>query len=167
MRKGKGKEAKLVFMGHAMMENPGGMLMDFVVSSATGTAERDAVPVLLEDARQRGFRPKTLGGDKGYDTRQCVKEIREKGVTPHVAQRVHSAIDGRTTRHRGYGISQKIRKRIEEIFGWMKTVGGFRRTRYRGVERTGLAGYFVATAYNLVRMAKLLSPRQPRALQSV
>ncbi len=167
MRKGKGKEAKLVFMGHAMMENRNGMLMDFVVSSATGTAERDAVPVLLEDAQQRGFRPKTLGGDKGYDTRQCVKEIREKGVTPHVAQRVHSAIDGRTTRHRGYGISQKIRKRIEEIFGWMKTVGGFRRTRYRGVERTGLAGYFVATAYNLVRMAKLLSPRQPRALQSV
>ena len=167
MRKGKGKEAKLVFMGHAMMENRNGMLMDFVVSSATGTAERDAVPMLLEDAQQRGFRPKTLGGDKGYDTRQCVKEIREKGVTPHVAQRVHSAIDGRTTRHRGYGISQKIRKRIEEIFGWMKTVGGFRRTRYRGVERTGLAGYFVATAYNLVRMAKLLSPRQPRALQSV
>ncbi len=167
MRKGKGKEAKLVFMGHAMMENRNGMLMDFVVSSATGTAEHDAVPVLLEDARQRGFRPKTLGGDKGYDTRQCVKEIREKGVTPHVAQRVHSAIDGRTPRHRGYGISQKIRKRIEEIFGWMKTVGGFRRTRYRGVERTGLAGYFVAIAYNLVRMAKLLSPRQPRALQSV
>ena len=86
-----------------------------------------------------------------------MKEIREKGVTPHVAQRVHSAIDGRTTRHRGYRISQKIRNRIEEIFGWMKTVGGFRRTRYRGVERTGLAGYFVATAYNLVRMAKLLS----------
>ncbi len=167
MRKGKGKEAKLVFMGHAMMENRNGMLMDFVVSSATGTAERDTVPVLLEDAQQRGFRPKTLGGDKGYDTRQCVKEIREKGVTPHVAQRVHSAIDGRTTRHRGYGISQKIRKRIEEIFGWMKTVGGFRRTRYRGIERTGLAGYFVATAYNLMRMAKLLSPRQPRALQSV
>ena len=147
MRKGKGKEAKLVFMGHALMENRSGMLMDFVVSSATGTAESDAVPVLLDDARQRGFRPKTVGGDKGYDTRQCVKDMRDRGVTPHVAQRAHSAIDGRTTRHPGYGVSQKIRKQIEEIFGWMKTVGGFRRTRYRGVERTGLAGYFVATAY--------------------
>ena len=151
MRKGKGKEAKLVFMGHALMENRNGLLMDFVVSGATGTAERDAVPVMLDDARQRGFRPKTLGGDRGYDTRQCVKDMRNLGVTPHVAQRVHSAIDGRTTRHSGYGVSQKIRKRVEEIFGWMKTVGGFRRTRYRGVERTGLAGYFVATAYNLVR----------------
>ena len=94
-----------------------------------------------------GFRPKTVGGDKGYDTRQCVKDMRDREVTPHVAQRAHSAIDGRTTRHPGYGVSQKIRKQIEEIFGWMKTVGGFRRTRYRGVERTGLAGYFVATAY--------------------
>ena len=140
MRKGKGKEARLVFMGHALMENRNGMLMDFVVSSATGTAERDAVPVMLDDARQRGFRPSTLAGDKGYDTRQCVKDMRDRGVTPHVAQRAHSAIDGRTTRHSGYGVSQKIRKQIEEIFGWMKTVGGFRRTRYRGVERTGLAG---------------------------
>ena len=95
MRKGKGKEARLVFMGHALMENRNGMLMDFVVSSATGTAERDAVPVMLDDARQRGFRPSTLAGDKGYDTRQCVKDMRDRGVTPHVAQRAHSAIDGR------------------------------------------------------------------------
>ena len=166
MRKGKGREAKLVFMGHALMENGNGLLMDFVVSSATGTAERAAVPVLLDDARQRGFRPKTLGGDRGYDTRQCVKEMRDRGVTPRVAQRTHSAIDGRTTRHRGYAESQKVRKQVEEVFGWMKTVGGFRRTRYRGVERTGLAGYFVATAYNLVRMANLLSCQQPRAVQS-
>ena len=163
----KGKEAKLVFMGHALMENRNGMLMDFVVSSATGTAERDVVPVMLDDARQRGFRPRTLGGDRGYDTRQCVKDMRDRVVPPHVAQRVHSAIDGRTTRHSGYGVSQKNRKRVEEIFGWMKTVGGFRRTRYRGVERTGLAGYFVATAYNLVRMANLLSCQEPRAVQSV
>ena len=167
MRKGNGKEAKLVFMGHALMENRNGLLMDFVVSGATGTAERDAVPVMLDDARQRGFRPKTLGGDRGYDTRQCVKDMRDLGVTPHVAQRLHSAIDGRTTRHSSYGVSQKIRKQVEEIFGWMKTVGGFRRTRYRGVERTGLAGYFVATAYNLVRMANLLSCQEPRAVQSV
>ena len=167
MRKGKGKEARLVFMGHALMENRNGMLMDFVVSSATGTAERDAVPVMLYDAQQRGFRPSTLAGDKGYDTRQCVKDMRDRGVTPHVAQRAHSAIDGRTTRHPGYGVSQKIRKQIEEIFGWMKTVGGFRRTRYRGVERTGLAGYFVATAYNLVRMANLLSCQRTRDVQVV
>ncbi len=157
MRKGKGKEAKLVFMGHALMENRNGLVMDFVVSSATGTSERDAVPVLVDGARERGFRPRTLGGDKGYDTRQCVKDMRDRGVTPHVAQRTHSAIDGRTTRHSGYEASQKVRKRVETIFGWMKTVGGFRRTRYRGVERTGLAGYLVAAAYNLVRMAKLLS----------
>ena len=167
MRKGKGKEAKLVFMGHALMENRNGMLMDFVVSSATGTAERDAVPVMLDDARQRGFRPSTLAGDKGYDTRQCVKDMRDRGVTPHVAQRTHSSIVARTTRHPGYGVSQKIRKQIEEIFGWIKTVGGFRRTRYRGVERTGLAGYFVATAYNLVRMANLLACQGTRDVQIV
>ena len=167
MRKGKGKEARLVFMGHALMENRNGLLMDFVVSSATGTSERDAVPVMLDDARERGFRPRTLGGDRGYDTRQCVKDMRDRGVTPHVAQRTHSAIDGRTTRHPGYRVSQKIRKQVEETFGWMKTVGGFRRTRYRGVERTRLAGYFVATAYNLVRMANLLSGQEPQAVQSV
>ena len=93
--------------------------------------------------------------------------MRNRGVTPHVAQRTRSAIDGRTTRHPGYRMSQKIRKRVEEIFGWMKTVGGFRRTRYRGVERTRLAGYFVAPAYNLVRMANLLSPQETRAFRSV
>ena len=153
------------------MENGNGLLTDFVVSRATGTAERDAVPVMLDDARQRGFHPKTLaqdpGGDKGYDTRECVRAMRNRGVTPHEARRTRSAIDGRTTRHPGYRMSQKIRKRVEEIFGWMKTVGGFRRTRYRGVERTGLAGYLVATAYNLVRMANLLSPQEARAVRSV
>ena len=105
MRKGKGREARLAFMGHALMENGNGLLVDFVVSRATGTAERDAVPVMLDDARQRGFHPKTLGGDKGYDTRECVRAMRNRGVTPHVAQRTRSAIDGRTTRHRGYRMS--------------------------------------------------------------
>lgn len=174
MGKGKGKEAKLVFMGHALMENRNGLVMDFVVSSVTGMSERDAVPVLVDGAREWGFRPRTLGGDKGYDTRQCVKDMRDRGVTPHVAQRTHSAIDGqpapdsdRGTRHSGYRASQKVRKRVETIFGWMKTVGGFRRTRYRGVERTGLAGYLVAAAYNLVRMAKLLSSQMTRAVQPV
>ena len=163
MRKGKGREARLSFMGHALMENGNGLLMDFLVSRATGRAEREAVPVMLDDARQRGYRPRTLGGDKGYDTRECVRAMRNRGVTPHVARRTHSAIDGRTTGHASYRASQKVRKRVEEIFGWMKTVGGFRRTRYRGVERTGLAGYLVATAYNLVRMANLVSYERARA----
>lgn len=146
-RKGKGKEAKLVFMAHGLMENRNpdtSGLVDFQVTPATGTAERDAVEVLLDEAQDRGFHPRTLGGDKNYDTRDCVAAMRERRVTPHVAQNTtnrRSAIDGRTTRHPGYAVSQRLRKRVEEIFGWMKTVGGFRRTRYRGLERTGLAGY--------------------------
>ena len=163
MRKGKGKEAKLVFMAHALMQNRNGMLTDFQVNQATGMAERDAVPMLVDQARERGFHPKTMGGDKNYDTRGCVDAMRERGVTPHVAQTVNSAIDGRTTRQAGYAVSQRVRKRVEEIFGWMKTVGGFRHTRYRGVERTGLAGYLMATTYNLVRMAKLLPIEQEEA----
>ena len=158
-KKGKGKEAKLVFMAHALMENRNGMLVDFQTTQATGTAERDVVPALLGKAKERWLHPKSLGGDKNYDTRECVAAIREQGVTPHVAQNTSnrsSAIDGRTTRHPGYAISQRLRKRVEEIFGWMKTVGGFRRTRYHGLDRTGLAASLVGTAYNLVRMAKLL-----------
>ncbi len=134
--------------------------MDFVVSGATGTAERDAVPRLLDDERERAFRPKTLGGDRGYDTRECVKVMRDRGVMPYVAQRVHSATNGWTTRYSDYWVTQQIRKQVEGVFGWMKTVGEFRRTRYQGVELTGLAGYFVATAYNL------LSSRMTRAVQS-
>jgi len=159
-RKGHGREAKLSFAAHALMENRHGLLVDFVVSEATGTAERDAVPVLLDQARGRGFRPRTLGADKGYDTADCVASIRARKVTPHVAQHTtkrRSAVDGRTTCWPGYALSQRARKRVEEVFGWMKTVGGFRRTRYRGVERTGLLGYLVATAYNLVRLANLLA----------
>jgi transposase len=158
MKKGKGKEAKLSFMGHALMENRNGLLVDFQITAATGTAERDVVPALIDGARDRCFTPRTLGGDKNYDTKDCVKSVRERQVTPHVAQNDtnrRSAIDGRTTRHPGYAISQRMRKRVEEIFGWMKTVGGFRRTRYRGLDRTGLAGYLVATAYNLVRLSRL------------
>ena len=163
LRKGKGKEAKLVFMGHALMENRNGMLVDFQVSEATGKAERDAVPELIDRAKERQFHPTTLGADKNYDTRDCVKDLRKRKVTPHVTQNTsgrRSAIDGRTTRHEGYRVSQRIRKRVEEIFGWMKTVGGFRRTRYRGLDRTGLAGYLVGTAYNLVRMARLITKAQ-------
>src|SRR5438128_899966 len=159
-KKGKGHEARLAYLGHALMENRNGLLVDFALSPATGTAERDAVPQLLDQARERGFRPRTLGADKGYDTRDCVADMRKRRVTPHVARntanRRRSAIDGRTTWRPGYTISQRIRKRVEEIFGWMKTVGGFRRTRYRGLERTGLAGYLVAAAYNLVRITRLM-----------
>jgi len=162
MRKGKGKEARLVFVGHALMENRNGLLVDFQITQATGTAERDMVPVLLDEARERGFRPRTLGADKSYDTRECVGAMRRRKVTPHVAQNTkgrRSAIDGRTTSWPGYLTSQRIRKRVEEIFGWLKTVGGFRRTRYRGQSRTQLAGYLVAAAYNLVRMARLIPTR--------
>ncbi|HET7676673.1 MAG TPA: IS5 family transposase [Candidatus Limnocylindrales bacterium] len=164
-RKGDGREARLSYAAHALMENRHGLLVDFVVTEATGTAERDAVPVLLDQARGRGFRPKTLGADKSYDTVGCVADIRARRVTPHVARHTtkrRSAIDGRTTCWPGYALSQRARKRVEEVFGWVKTVGGLRRTRYRGVERTRLVGYLVAAAYNLVRLANLLA-RPPLA----
>src|ERR1700687_1795718 len=159
-KKGRGKEAHLSFMGHALMENRHGLLVDFQLTQATGTAERDAVPQLIDQARDRGFHPRTLAADKGYDTRDCVANLRERQVTPHVTQNTsgrRSAIDRRTTRHVGYAVSQCIRKRVEEILGWEKTGGGFRRTRYIGVEKTQLAGYLVATAYNLVRMVRLVT----------
>jgi transposase len=158
-KKGKGKEAHLAYTGHALMEHRNGLLVDFQLTQATGTAERDIVPDLIDQARERGFHPRTLAGDKGYDTRQCVADLRARNVTPHVAQNTsgrRSAIDQRTTRHVGYGISQRKRKRVEEIFGWMKTVGSFRRTRFIGLDLTQLAAYLVATAYNLVRMARLV-----------
>jgi transposase len=165
-RKGPGKEAKLSYMAHALMDNRNGLLVDFQLTCATGTAERDVVPELIEGARQRGFHPRTLGADKGYDTQDCVAGLRTRGVTPHVAQNTsggrRSAIDGRTTSWPGYAISQRIRKRVEEVFGWMKTVGGFRKTRYRGLERVDFAGYLVATAYNLVRLSHLV-PRSSAA----
>jgi transposase len=159
-KKARGKEAKLAFLGHAFMENRHGMLVDVTVTQASGTAERDVVPGFVARARARKFRPTTLGGDKAYDTRGCVQQLRQAGVTPHVARNTErtggSAIDGRTTRHAGYTVSQRIRKRVEEIFGWMKTVGGLRKTRYRGVARVGLWAMLVGTAYNLVRMQRLL-----------
>ena len=118
-RKGNSQEARLVFMAHALMENRNGLLVDFQVTEASGTAERNMARQLLEDAKARGFHPSSLGADKNYDTRQCVAELRQLGVTPHVAQNTsgrRSAIDGRTTRHRGYATSQRLRKRVEEIF---------------------------------------------------
>jgi len=158
-KKGKGKEAKLSYSQHALMENRNGLLVDLRIAPATGTAERETARDMLDELS--GEQRLTVGGDKGFDTRQFVAECREMGVTPHVAQNISanrtSAVDGRTTRHAGYTISQRIRKRIEEIFGWAKTIGGFRKTRYRGEARTQLASCLVGAAYNLLRMAKLLA----------
>jgi transposase len=159
-KKGKGKEARLCYAGHALMENRYGLVVDFQLTQATGTAERDTAPTLIDEARERGFRIRTLGADKSYDSRDCVANLRRRHVTPHVAQNTsgrRSAIDSPTTRRVGYGISQIKRKRIEEIFGWMKVIGGFRRTRFIGLDRTQLAGYLVAAAYNLIRMARLMA----------
>ena len=160
MRKGPGKEAKLSYGAHALMENRNGLLVDLEVSQATGSSERQAAERMLKRQRRKGQGVKTLGADKGYDTKDFVDLLRRRRITPHVAantqRRGGSAIDGRTTRHTSYTLSQRIRKRIEEIFGWMKTVGGFRRTRYKGRDKTQLAAWWVGAAYNLLRMAKLL-----------
>jgi hypothetical protein len=159
-RKGKGKEAKLCFFGHALMENRHGLCVDISVSKASGTAERTEALRLLDRQRQRGIVPRTIGGDKGYDTFEFVEGLRSRGITPHVAQNITehrgSNIDGRTTRHTGYGISQRCRKKIEEIWGWSKTIGGLRKTRYRGPERSGFYAYFAGGTYNLIRMVNLL-----------
>ena len=156
MRKGKGKEAKLVFMAHALMDNRHGLVSDFSLTEANGTAERDTALEML--TMIPGGRQLSVGVDRGYDTKDFVAECRDLNVTPHVARRKRwSAIDGRTTRHEGYRSSQKARKRVESIFGWMKTVVGFRRSRCVGLERTGLCGECVATAYNLVRMSRLIA----------
>ena len=155
-RKGPGKEAKLCFAGHVLMENRNGLAVGVLVTEATGRAERQAAMDLL--SRLRGAGRITLGGDKNYDTRGFVAKCREMRVTPHVAQNTKgraSAIDGRTTRHPGYAISQRVRKRVEEIFGWTKTVGGGRKLRYIGVARNQLWADLTVAAYNLVRMAKL------------
>jgi transposase len=161
MRKSRGKEAKLCYGAHFLMENRNGMLVDLEITPATGTAEEEAAEAMLKRQGRKGIEPRTLGADKGYDTRGFVKMLRKRKVTPHVAQNTErrggSAIDGRTTRHEGYGISQRIRKRVEEIGGWIKVIGGFRKTRFKGILRTQLAGWFVGTAYNLLRMAKLKS----------
>ncbi len=157
-RKGRGREAKLAYSAHALMENRNGLLVGFLVDEANGNAERAAALALVDETTSE--RPRTLGGDKAYDTRDFVAACRERGVTPHVAQNVHarrrSSIDARTTRHPGYAISRVKRRLVEQAFGWMKTTGAFKRTRWRGLERTRSAGSLVATAYNLLRMARMV-----------
>ena len=157
-RKADGRESRLCFMGHVLMENRNGLVVDATTTTATGTAEREAAIAMVGD-RPDGGRI-TLGGDKAYDTQDFVAEMRRLGVTPHVSQNTkgrRSAIDARTTRHAGHAISVRIRKRIEEVFGWVKTVGGLRKTRHRGTARVGWMFTFVATAYNVVRIPKLLA----------
>lgn len=154
-RKGKGKEAKLSFMGHLLTENRNGLIVQASVSQATGTAERE-VSLEMLDAEPCSSR-RTLGADKGYDTQAFVAECRKRKVTPHVAQKQHSAIDGRTTRHAGYAISINKRKRIEECFGWMKDIGLMRKLRHRGQKLVNQLFLFTAAAYNLVRMRRLLA----------
>lgn len=155
-RKGKGKETKLCYMGHVLMENRNGLVVDACTTLATGKAEREAAVELLKAVS--GTKRITVAADKGYDTRDFVKTLRDLRVTPHVAQNTtgrRSAIDARTTRHPGYAVSQRIRKRIEEVFGWDKTVAGLRKTRFRGPERTNWWFVLSQAAYNLVRMRKL------------
>ena len=160
MRKGRGKEARLCYGAHVLMENRHGLVVDIRVTAATGRSEREAAAAMLARQARKKIKPKTLGADKGYDTRDFVALLRRRRITPHIAahtrRRGGSALDGRTTRHAGYALSQRVRKRVEEIFGWMKTTGGFRRTRFKGRQRTQLQAWWVATAYNLLRMAKLL-----------
>jgi hypothetical protein len=160
LKKGAGQEAKLVFGEHVLMENRNGLIVDVAVKPAVGVTEPEAAVELLTRAVALGGNI-TVGADKGYDTKNFIDALRQLGATPHVAQNVTayrgSCIDGRTTRHEGYGISAIVRRRIESIFGWKKTVGGCRKTRYRGVERTDFFATMVAAAYNLSRIGRLLA----------
>lgn len=151
-RKGKGKEAKMSYMAHALMENRNGLLADFRVSQATGYAERDVALEML--GKQK--RAKTVGADAGFNTKDFVAKCRGMGITPHVAGKQHSAIDRRTKRHPGYTVSQRIRKRIEQIMGWAKEEATMRKTRYRGTRKNQLLAHITGAAYNLVRMTKLI-----------
>src|SRR5205823_1235677 len=152
-------EAKVCFIGHALMENRSGLIVDTRLTRVSGHAERLAALDMIQGFADRPSAI-TLGGDKGYDAADFVEELRAIKVRPHVAQNTsgrRSAIDKRTTRHPGYVASQRIRKRIEEAFGWMKTVGGLRKTKLRGLPKVDWVFSFVAAAYNLVRAPKLIA----------
>jgi transposase len=156
-RKGNGREAKLCLAGHVLMENRNGLVVDVEISSPSGNAEREAAHKMLRRTR-KGQRRLTVAGDKNFDTRDFVAGCRELKVTPHVAQNQsgrRSAIDERTVRHVGYLASQRLRKRVEEIFGWWKTVAGGRKLRYVGLKRNQLWAELTCAAYNLVRMVNL------------
>src|SRR5260370_15528070 len=155
-KKTKGSEAKLAYQGHVLMENRNGLVVNATLTIASGTAEREAALALIEQRPQKTRM--TLGADKAYDTKDFVADLRACQVTPHVAQnnkRRKSAIDQRTTRHPGYEVSQRKRKRVEEIFGWLNTVGLLRKTRHRGLALVGWIFKFATAAYNLVRIRNL------------
>jgi IS5 family transposase len=155
-KKTKGSEAKLAYQGHVLMENRNGLVVNALLTCASGTAEREAALLMLGQRPQK--KRVTLAGDKGYDTKDFVADLRARQVTPHVAQNNkgrRSAIDQRTTRHPGYKVSQRKRKRVEEIFGWLKTVGLLRKTRHRGVRLVGWIFKFATAVYNLVRIRNL------------
>ena len=157
MRKGNGQPAKLSFGAHALMENRGGLLVDVLITDSTLFEPKAAAP-MLDRRRQARHRMSTLGADKGYYNKAFVAQLRSRHVAPHIARiegRSAPGLDARTTRHQSYAISQRKRKRIEEIFGWMKTVGGLRKTRFVGIAKTQLAAYLVGAAYNLLRIARL------------
>jgi transposase len=157
-KKAEGEKSRLGYLGHALMENRNGLVVDVETTHATGTAEREAAKVMA--ARTVTKAGATLGADKGYDVPEFVEAIREQGVTPHVAQKKKgSAIDRRTTRHAGYAVSLKIRKRVEEVFGWSKTVGPLRKARFVGLAKVKAQTLFTFAAYNLTRMATILGWR--------
>ena len=152
-RQGKGKEAKLAYLGHVLLDNRQGLVANVCATHATGTAEREAAAVVLAASAPPGS---TVGADKGYDVASFVATVRGLAVPPHVAQQARwRAIDGRTTRHAGYHVSQRKRKLVEQVCGWLKTVGGLRKLRHRGIERVDWQLTFAATAYNLVRLRNL------------
>jgi len=157
MRKGNGQPAKLSYGGHVLMENRNGLCVDILVSAST-EAEHRAARSLLSRARQRHIRPKTLGADKGYHVKDFVAHLRQQQIHPHIARidnRRTPGLDARTTSTEGYRISQRKRKRVEEIFGWLKTVGGLRKTRFIGQAKTQMAAFISGAAYNLLRIARL------------
>ena len=158
MRKGNGREAKLSYGAHCLMENRSGLVVDLRVTQATGTSERDAALDMVRALP--GNHRVTLGADRGYDTREFVASARELGATPHVAQNIsgrrRSATDKRTVTHEGYRISQRSRMFIESIFGWGKTIGGLRRTRFKGRARVGMQVEMIGAAYNLIRMSRMI-----------
>jgi transposase len=161
VRKGRGQEARLCFAGHATMENRNGLCVLFEVRSAVGEPESEVAVDQAVELKNRGFKPKSIGADKGYHSEGFVTGLREQGIVPHPAlceKRDRMGI----RRTAAYTVSQRIRKRIEELFGWAKTTGGFRKSRYRGVERNHAAGQYVVAALNLLRMAKLLVTDPPK-----
>ena len=160
LKKGAGREAKLCFGAHAVVENRNGLLVHFTVRPACGAgcSEPEVADEQLDELADRGFDPQTVGADKGYHTKEFVTKCRDKGTKPHVARvagRKTPGLDGRHARSARYRQSQRLRKRAEEPFGWMKTIGMFRKSRWIGVETTDFVGQFVAASCNLIRMAKL------------